>query len=395
MVTTMTNTGTATLSITSISLSGDDPADFTKSTTCGSSLTQGASCTITIVFVPTAIGARTANISVIDSVPGSPQSVPLSGSGVSALTISPTALSFGLVNVGMTATMQTTITNGSTAAIGVTNMTFGGADPGDFSQTNTCGAKISGNGSCTITVTFKPIVTGARSASLMIMDSDPSSPQTITLSGTGGAPAILVLPTSLTFPNQPVNKASAPLVLTVTSSGSGPLDINSVSITGPNKADFSQTTKCVGTLNPLATCTISVTFTPASVGTRTASISIADNVSGSPQIVPLNGMGSAFQFTPPLIDFGVVTSGTTSTMTLKIQNVTSSTVTVLDHKFIGSSAAAFSGTGSCERVFAPNATCTITLSFTPPAPGATTAQLQIDDNDPSTPQLISLQGTGQ
>ncbi len=395
LVTTMTNSGTATLSITSISVGGNDPADFTKSTTCGTSLAQGASCTITIVFVPTAIGARTATISVMDSVPGSPQTVPLSGTGVSALTISPTALSFGLVNVGTSATMQTTIANGSTAAIGITNMTFGGADPGDFSQTNTCGAKISGNGSCTITVTFKPSVTGARSASLMIMDSDPSSPQTVTLSGSGGIPGISVSPTSLTFPNQPLNKASAPMTLTVTSSGSGLLVINSVSITGPNKAEFSQTTNCVGILNPLATCTISVVFTPTSVGTRTASISIADNVGGSPQIIPLNGMGSAFLFTPPSIDFGAVTSGTTSTMTLKIQNVTSSTVTVLDHKFLGANAASFSGTGSCERVFAPNATCTITLSFTPPAPGTRTAQLQLDDNDPSTPQLVSLQGTGQ
>ena len=396
MTTTMSNTGTATLDISSITLTGSDTADFKRSTTCGTSLAKDASCTISITFVPTALGARTASISVSDSATGSPQTVPLTGTGISALTISPTVLTFGIVNSGTSATMQATVTNGSTASIGITNFSFSGADPGDFSQTNNCGSALGGNKACTITVTFKPTAPGSRAAVLMITDADPSSPQEITLSGTGGVPAVILSPTSLTFPSQALNKASKPQTVTLTNSGTGTLSFTGISITGGDKQDFTDTTTCKSGMAPGATCTLTVTFTPTALGARTAALTISDNVANSPQSVPLTGTGSALDFEPASsFDFGTVAIGSTGTFTVNLTNVDSLTVVFKDHLFIGANPGDFSETTTCGLSILPKATCTITFTFTPQATGLRTAQFQIDDNDASSPQILSFSGTGQ
>jgi hypothetical protein len=74
---TLTNNGTATLSIAGIAPNGDF-AIPTK--TCGTSLAAGASCTITLTFTPTAVGLRTGALTVTDNAAGSPHTVSLSGS---------------------------------------------------------------------------------------------------------------------------------------------------------------------------------------------------------------------------------------------------------------------------------------------------------------------------
>ena len=81
LVVTLTNTGNATLNITSTSLTGSDPADFSEVSTCGSSLAAGSNCTIAILFTPSASGSRSASLAFADNASGSPQSVSLSGTG--------------------------------------------------------------------------------------------------------------------------------------------------------------------------------------------------------------------------------------------------------------------------------------------------------------------------
>jgi hypothetical protein len=74
---TLTNSGTATLSIAGISRTGDFAI---TGNTCGTSLAVGASCTITLTFTPAAVGLRTGTLTVTDNVAGSPHTVSLSGS---------------------------------------------------------------------------------------------------------------------------------------------------------------------------------------------------------------------------------------------------------------------------------------------------------------------------
>jgi Beta-propeller repeat/Abnormal spindle-like microcephaly-assoc'd, ASPM-SPD-2-Hydin len=78
---TLTNTGSATLNFTGISIAGSDAGDFAQINTCGTGIGGGASCTITVTFKPTATGTRTAAVRISDDGGGSPQMVSLNGTG--------------------------------------------------------------------------------------------------------------------------------------------------------------------------------------------------------------------------------------------------------------------------------------------------------------------------
>jgi hypothetical protein len=95
----------------------------------------------------------------------------------------------------------------------------------------------------------------------------------------------------MNFGTVTVGKKSAPQVATFTNTANFSLTITSLSITGSNKSDFSQTHTCGTTVAPGASCTITVTFKPTATGVRTANVSVADGGGGSPQTVALTGTG--------------------------------------------------------------------------------------------------------
>src|SRR5437879_2753887 len=135
---TLTNSGTATLSITSIALAGSNPGDFAiaAGTTCtnGATVVAGASCLVNLTFTPTAASARTATVTITDDAPGSPQLVSLAGTGiVPAVTLAPTNLAFGDQRLSTTSPVQTvTLTNSGTATLSITSIALAGSNPGDF-----------------------------------------------------------------------------------------------------------------------------------------------------------------------------------------------------------------------------------------------------------------------
>ncbi len=110
-------------------------------------------------------------------------------------------------------------------------------------------------------------------------------------------PGITINPTSLTFPNQVVSTTSAQMAINVSSSGTAPLLISNIAVTGTNPGDFPMTTNCpIGGdgLAPNTSCGIFVSFAPTDLGARSASVVVTDNngnVSGSQQSVTLSGTG--------------------------------------------------------------------------------------------------------
>src|ERR1035438_9414039 len=134
---TLTNSGSAAITISSIAISGTNPGDFTIfSKTCGTSLAASASCTANIIFGPTVAGARSATLKFTDTGAGSPQSVALTGNGTAttgAVTATPSALTYGTVIMGASSASQTaTLKNGTTSAKAISAVTISGTNAADF-----------------------------------------------------------------------------------------------------------------------------------------------------------------------------------------------------------------------------------------------------------------------
>jgi hypothetical protein len=138
-----------------------------------------------MTFKPTTIGALTGTVSISDNAAGSPQKVPLTGTGT-YVQLTPARLSFSNQPVGTTSLAKSiTLSNKGSVAVSITNVAIVGVNAGDFSQTNTCGTTVASGASCFIKIKFKPTATGARSAALSVSDNGGGSPQKVGLTGTG------------------------------------------------------------------------------------------------------------------------------------------------------------------------------------------------------------------
>ena len=177
---TLTNTGPITLTISSITASGD----FLQRNNCGSSLPPGESCTVNVAFAPTTKGQRTGALTVTDNAPDSPQTVALTGTGT-VVQLSPPNLNFGNQRVGTISPPHTvTLTNTGSTQLHIQAITISGNNLADFIQTTTCGSTVPANSSCAINVRFRPTATGERTASLKVRN-DGGGAQPVNLTGTG------------------------------------------------------------------------------------------------------------------------------------------------------------------------------------------------------------------
>jgi hypothetical protein len=396
-IVTLSNTGAGALTISSIALSGSNPGDFAATNNCGSSLAAGANCSITVTFKPTAASARSATLSVTDNASGSPQRVTLTGTGISPVaSLSPTAIPFGIRTINTSgAAVVATLRNIGNATMTISSVVITGTNAVDFARTTTCGASLTAGASCTISVTFGPATTGVKAATVSVTDNAPGSPHTIALTGTGTA--VTVAPASLIFGSQPVGTSSQAQVVTVTNVGTTTLTSLVISMTGANTTDFGETTTCSATLAARSSCTISVTFTPTSSGGRAAGVRIASADPASPVQVTLTGTATspAVTLTPTSLAFGVQTLHTTSTSrAITVRNSGTATLTINSITITGTNAADFASTTTCAATLAANATCTISVTFSPTAIGARAASVSVSDNAPGNPHTVPLTGTG-
>ena len=193
---TLTNNGNATLTLSSVQVTGSNAGDFTLTNSCGSSLAASAQCTLAFTFAPSAPGSRAASVVFTDNAAGSPQMIALSGTGLAptgGVGFSPTTLSFGTQPVATTSAAQTiTLNNGGSTTLSIGGTAITGSNAGDFALiAQTCGSSVAAGRNCTLGVTFTPSATGQRTATLTITDNASGSPQTATFTGTGSPDVIL------------------------------------------------------------------------------------------------------------------------------------------------------------------------------------------------------------
>jgi hypothetical protein len=295
---TITNTGTTVTPINSIALVGTDSSQFSQSTNCSSQVPVDGTCIINVRFKPTSTGTKSAQLAISLDGGASTSVVTLTGTGVrSTLSVLPTNLSFGSVEVGKTSAGQAvTLTNTGIVVLPINSISRSGTNPGQFTSTNGCPSELTVGASCTVLVYFKPTSTGSKSATLQITPGGGAALQTAVLSGNGvsasAAPTYTLSPTSLGFGSVTQGSTSTAKSVTVTNTGAAVLPITSVTLGGKNPGQFSHTNSCPTQLSVGAKCTIKVYFKPTSKGSKSASLKVTPGGGATSKSVALSGTGS-------------------------------------------------------------------------------------------------------
>jgi len=358
---TLTNIGASSLTISSIAPTGHNAADFSQTNTCGTSVLAGSSCTISVIFTPTQVGPRIASVTITDSA-GSPQSVVLSGTGLSPVQLSSTSLNFGNQVTGTSSAAQTvTVTNIGAQPVSISGIAPTGKNASDFSETNTCPTSLPAGANCTISVTFTPAQLGPRTASVSITDNAAGGPESIALTGTGvtSGPNVTLSTNSLTFGLQLLRTTTAQ---PITLSNYGDTALNIIGITP--SGDYAESNNCGSSLAAGASCTISVAFTPSARGPRTGTLSLTDNATGSPQSVSLTGTGTVVNLYPPSLGFygpSCPNSVCSSTVTLTNVGPGALSITYITHGYFPISL--FEVRNNCGSSVAAGMSCTLTVSY--------------------------------
>jgi len=328
---TLRNVGSAALTLSQVTFTGTDAAAFgiaASGTTCptvGGTVAIASNCILQVNFAPQSSGSKNASVNFVDNASGSPQSVLLSGTAIAPkLQVSPPALNFAPQSVGIASASQTiTLSNSGISPVTINQISVAGGNAGDFNEIRNCSSVLGANASCQVSVTFKPTAVGNRSASILVSDDAPGSPQSVSLAGTATQAVVSILPSSVNFTSQLVGTASQPLAVTVTNTGNGALAISSITFSGANPTDFLESDTCKGAIAPAANCGINLTFKPSLIGTRNAVVMLADNGQDTPQSIPLTGVATDFAIDPPSVGAtsATVTAGQTATYQLDVESI--------------------------------------------------------------------------
>jgi hypothetical protein len=285
------NNGSTTLNLGKVTITGANAGDYSITNVCGYLSTGGSCSSLNLVFTPSALGTRTATLTVTDSISGTSKSIPLTGMGyapaASSPTLSPSSLSFGNVEVGSQSSPSTvSVTAFGGDPVTITNYF---STPSPFLLSTTSCSQTP----CQFNVTFQPTSLGNQNGTFMVLDTITQKAALLGISGTGGAPIVSLSSASLTFAARNQGSISIPQTITLTNPGDASLTLTSISFAGANPGDFSiQSNTCGTALAAGANCSFGISFSPTASGQRTASLQIGSNAVSSPDTVQLTGTGN-------------------------------------------------------------------------------------------------------
>jgi hypothetical protein len=387
----VTNTGTATVNISAASVSG---ASFTVvGGNPATSVPVGQSASVQVQFSPTALGAATGSLTVTSDASNSTLTIGLSGTGMQpGLTVSPTSLNFSNVTVGQTSSQNVTLTNSGNSNLVVTLATISGTG---FTMTGlSLPATIGGGQGLTLAVQFAPVSTTGASGSIVFTDNSPTSPQSLTMTGSAVAAGstLTANPGSFNFNNVNVG-SSSPEAITLTNSGNAPITINQVSTTG---SGFSASGISAGqTIAAGATASLTATFAPTGTGAISGDITVTSTATNPSLSIPLSGTGlqAALTPNPASINFGNLLVGNTSTVSVTLSNSGTAALTI--------TAGSISGTGftlattlTTPQTLNPGQAASFNVKFAPTTATAASGSVSITSSAPGSPLAIALSGTG-
>ncbi|MCC6999046.1 MAG: choice-of-anchor D domain-containing protein [Deltaproteobacteria bacterium] len=399
---TVQNSGQQSSGLVNLAVGGRDQANFsiTAGSNCiGASLSPGASCSVDVVFNPSAVGVSMGSVSA-SATPGGTATALLTGTAAfgDSIMIAPTTRDFGAVVLGSSSAATTfTITNTGGTATPALTTAISGTNAADFVRgTDTCAGAMVGPGlTCTIAVTFTPGSSGARSAALTVTST--AGPAAVSLTGTGLSQAALTITPATQALGNVVQNTTASTTFTVRNTGGTATGALSVVRSGASAAETS-TSGCTAALAAGASCTLTATLTPTTLGAKSTTITVMGTPGGS-AVATLTATAvapGALTVTPTSANFGALLLNTDSgAQSFTVRNTGGAPTGVPTASLTGSAAGdyRFSANG-CTAALAPNATCTVSIIFRPSLAGGRGAAFEITAS-PGGLASASLSGTGQ
>lgn len=385
---TLTNTGTASVTVTQATVSGTGYS--LSGLALPVVLAAGQSTNFSAVFSPTAGGTARGSISVISNASNSPTVASLSGVGQTLqLSVSPGVIGFGDAAIGTTDSQTVTLTNTGTSSITVSQATVAGSG---FSLSGLALPLVLAAGQQTnFSAAFSPTTTGDTTGSISIVSSASNTASSVALSGTGVTLQLAPSPGSLSFGNVTVNSSQTQSV-SLKNTGTSTVLVTQATVTGSGFSISGLTLPL--TLAGGQSAGFSATFAPGTSGTATGSISVVSNASNSPAVVSLSGTGVTLQLSvsPLTLAFGNVNVGATSTQTVTLTNAGTGAVTVSAASVTGSG---FSLSGlTLPFTLGAGEHTSLSASFAPTVGGNATGSLSITSNASSSASSVALSGTG-
>jgi uncharacterized repeat protein (TIGR03803 family) len=248
------------------------------------------------------------------------------------------------------------------------------------------------NGVVNFSLAANPLVT-PQTAQILLLG------QQITVTQRGGPTELS--PSTLAF-GTVVDGVSSTLPATFQNDGATAVTIESIMVEGSNAGDFVWGGNCLNPLRAKSSCQITVTFTPSTAGSESATLSVASSSPTSPQAAALTGTGEAppaTELSPSTLAFGTVVDGASSALYTTFQNGGATAVTI--NSILvggGNNPGDFVWAGNCPvspNTLSAKSSCQISVTFTPSIAGIESAFLYVVSSSPASPQVAVLTGTGE
>ncbi|MBI1802899.1 MAG: choice-of-anchor D domain-containing protein [Ignavibacteria bacterium] len=377
------NTGAQALTITSVTSTN---ARFTVAPTNGT--IQGLDSLIfTVTFSPTSIGLAGGSIVFMHDAAGSPDTVTVTGTGITPPTFSvfPASLNFGSVYVAQQKSDSVTVRNSGTQPLTLTSVI---ATDANFAVSPTSGS-IPGLDSLIIHVTFTPGSEGLLGGAIIFSHDAVGSPDTVTVNGTGITQATFnALPDSLNFDSVIIGQEKLDSII-VRDQGTQSLTITSVSLTD---SQFSAELPAL-TIPGHDSLTIHFRFRPSRTGLSNGWSIFTHSASGSPDSVSLKGVGVSrgmFNITQSTVEFDSVLAGLQKIDTVFVHNLGMLPLTISS---VVSTNAHFSVQPTSGTI-AANDSMAFRVAFTPLSTGTFSGAIVFTHDGTSTTDTLQVRGTG-
>jgi len=401
------NTGTADLTVNSLTLSGSADFALVNEPTGAFVIKPGRQATLKVDYSPSATGLATGALAIANDS-GTPNlSVGLNGNGTGgspAVTLSALSVVYGDVEVGKTKTASVAIQNTGTGNLQVTGLLATGSADFALPAGAPTSYLIEPGRQVTVQVNYTPGEVGADSGALAFTTDDTGNPNpSISLDGNGvaavGLPVVNLPVLSVDYGNVLVGTTKS-VYVAIQNTGTTDLNVTGLGLTGSTDFTLPTGTPASYVIAPGRQASIRVNYTPGQAGADAGTLAFTTDDTGNPNpSVSLAGNGEAgvANIVMPVTtyDFGDVVVGTSKSVYIAIQNNGTGDLNVTNVTLAGSAFFTLPAGTPTSYVIAPGRQVTVKVIYAPTGEGIVGGTLTVDSDDGDQPSIpVTLSGNG-